>query len=157
MEEIPASRRKRIWRRFPAHVSQLKHFRTPQDLIQDSSHTPQDLTQDSCNRTREKVPVVITRSGRQSIRPTRVVPVTSSKPISHPTHSLPVRSFTLSAFCLFILYFPWKYFTVCVLFSLEMTTPFLYCTEQVFFFNVNFCFDPIRRSDQVKSVCLSLF
>ena len=37
------------------------------------------------------------------------------------------------AFCLFILYFPWKYFTVCVLFSLEMTTPFLYCTEQVFF------------------------
>lgn len=36
VEEIPASRNRRIWRRFPALVSQLKPFRTPQDLTQDS-------------------------------------------------------------------------------------------------------------------------
>jgi hypothetical protein len=66
VEEIPASRRKRIWRRFPAHVSQLKPFFTPQDLIRDGT-----------NRTREKETAVITRSGRRSIPPARFVPGTS--------------------------------------------------------------------------------
>lgn len=66
VEEIPASRRKRIWRRFPVHVSQLKPFRTPQNYIQTSS-----------DKTREEETTVITRSGRKSIRPTRFVPGTS--------------------------------------------------------------------------------
>lgn len=65
---------------------------------------------------------------------------------------------SFSAFRLFILYFTWKYFTVCMLFiSLEMTTPFLYCTEQVFFLR-KFLFrsDSEIRSSQV-SLSLSLF
>lgn len=66
VEEIPASRKKRVWRRFPAHVSQLKPFCTPQDRIYDHP-----------KKKREKETAVITRSGRRSMRPARFVPGTS--------------------------------------------------------------------------------
>ena len=69
VEELPASRKRRIWRRFPAHVSQLKPFRTPQDNLNWLTR----LSSKSAQVVPKKTDI-ITRSGRRSITPDRFVP-----------------------------------------------------------------------------------
>ena len=70
VEELPASRKRRIWRRFPAHVSQLKPFRTPQDNLNWLTRVSRK------SAVAPKKTDIITRSGRRSIIPDRFVPGT---------------------------------------------------------------------------------
>lgn len=61
VEDLPAARRKKIWRRFPTHVSQMKIFRTPQELDwkpirSDKQPKTNKRTTKKTTKTRELVP-----------------------------------------------------------------------------------------------------
>jgi hypothetical protein len=58
VEDIKAIRKKKIWRRFPVHVSQIKPYKTPRDVEYETQQQDQQA-EETTTAVRK------TRSGRQ--------------------------------------------------------------------------------------------
>jgi hypothetical protein len=67
VEDIPAMRKRKVWRRFLVHVSQMKPFKTPQDDEWTRNHFRTDKIEAEIVIEKSANAVKRTRSGRPVI------------------------------------------------------------------------------------------